>query len=351
MQAALYALAVRERLGLDVAGALYQPIGRADQRPRGLVRDDVPGRYVNGDVVDGATLDETLAGRARGRRAGGGGAARGRGSGRARTRCSSRGTCAHPGICRAMTPPAFTREQRAAIAARTGSSLLAANAGSGKTAVMVERIVAAVREDGVPVGAILALTFTEKAAGELGERLRRRLTELGEDEHARAVDAAWIGTIHGFCARLLRSQPLAAGLDPRFEVLEEAPAGRLAAAAYERALEAWARAEGAAAIDLAAAYGPGLRELILGAYATLRARGLAAPRLTDPAAGAAPGPAALAAAAGRPRSADLATAGEGVRVAAARAALEARCAELGRATACRGPARSTPPSSRAGRRR
>ncbi len=118
-----------------------------------------------------------------------------------------------------MTPPAFTPEQRAAIEARRGSSLLAANAGSGKTAVMVERIAEAVREDGVSVGAILALTFTEKAAGELAERLRRRLTELGEDEHARAVDGAWIGTIHGFCARLLRSQPLAAGLDPSFEVL------------------------------------------------------------------------------------------------------------------------------------
>jgi hypothetical protein len=143
-----------------------------------------------------------------------------------------------------MTPPAFTPEQRAAIAARAGSSLLAANAGSGKTAVMVERIAAAVREDGVPVGAILALTFTEKAAGELAERLRRRLLELGEAEHARAVDAAWIGTIHGFCARLLRSQPLAAGLDPRFTVLDEAAAGRLATAAYESALDAWAREAG-----------------------------------------------------------------------------------------------------------
>src|SRR4051794_35515798 len=130
-----------------------------------------------------------------------------------------------------MSPPAFTREQRAAIDSRAGSSLLAANAGSGKTAVMVERIAAAVREDGVAVGSILALTFTEKAAGELAERLRRRLTELGEDEHARAVDAAWIGTIHGFCARLLRSQPLAAGLDPRFEVLEQTAAERLPGAA------------------------------------------------------------------------------------------------------------------------
>jgi len=61
--------------------------------------------------------------------------------------------------------PKFTHEQLAAIEARTGSSLLAANAGSGKTAVMVERIAEAIRKDGVPVNAILALTFTEKAAG------------------------------------------------------------------------------------------------------------------------------------------------------------------------------------------
>ncbi|HET6551433.1 MAG TPA: UvrD-helicase domain-containing protein [Solirubrobacter sp.] len=225
-----------------------------------------------------------------------------------------------------MTRPPFTPEQRAAIAARRGSALLAANAGSGKTAVMVERIAAAVREDGVPVGAILALTFTEKAAGELAERLRRRLIELGEDEHARAVDGAWIGTIHGFCARLLRSQPLAAGLDPRFEVLEQAAAERLAGAAYDRALESWARAEGAAAIDLAASYGPALRDLVLAAHATLRARGHAHPRLKIPPAAPPPDPAQLAAA----RDAalrSLATAGDGARVTAARAALEV-CAEL-----------------------
>ncbi len=94
----------------------------------------------------------------------------------------------------------FTDEQRAAISDRSGARLLAANAGSGKTAVMVERFVEAVLRDGVPVGAILALTFTEKAAGEMRERVRARFGELGEDEHARAVDGAWIGTIHGFCA-------------------------------------------------------------------------------------------------------------------------------------------------------
>ncbi|MBE2318459.1 UvrD-helicase domain-containing protein [Solirubrobacter sp. CPCC 204708] len=228
-----------------------------------------------------------------------------------------------------MSPrPNFTHEQLAAIEARTGSSLLAANAGSGKTAVMVERIAAAIQVDGVPVNAILALTFTEKAAGELAERLRRRLTELGEADSARAVDGAWIGTIHGFCARLLRSQPLAAGLDPRFEVMEETAAERLANAAYDDALEVWGRIHGAAAIDLAASYGPNLRDLIRGTYSTLRARGHARPRVQIPPRTTAPDASALAAA-GEVALRELARAGDGVRVAAGRTAL-AECARLAR---------------------
>ena len=242
IQAALYALAVREQLGVEVVGALYQPIGTADQRPRGVVRDDVPGRYVNGDVSD-----ERDARRARWRSR-----ARDRRQGRRRPARRPHHALSRPlRLQRRLRPPGdlprvmtrFTPEQRAAIEART--RLLAARR---------QRRLGQDRRDGRAdrrgrargrrrrSSAILALTFTEKAAGELAERLRRRLTELGEDEHARAVDGAWIGTIHGFCARLLRSQPLAAGLDPRFEVLEETAAERLANAAYERALEAWARA-------------------------------------------------------------------------------------------------------------
>src|SRR5919107_5373265 len=147
-----------------------------------------------------------------------------------------------------------TPEQRAAIADRGRSSLLTAGAGSGKTAVMVERFAEAVLHDGAAVGSILTLTFTEKAAAELRERIRRRFVELGEDEHARDVDAAWIGTIHGFCARLLQSQPLAAGLDPHFGVLDEAAARRLAAEAFEAALEEWTDACGGPAVDPPAAY-------------------------------------------------------------------------------------------------
>jgi ATP-dependent helicase/nuclease subunit A len=221
----------------------------------------------------------------------------------------------------ARTGVRFTAEQRSAIESRTGSGLLAANAGSGKTAVMVERFVEAVLEDAVPVGSVLALTFTEKAAGELRERVRRRFVALRETEHARETEAAWIGTIHGFCARILRARPLAAGLDPRFTVLDAAAARRLAETAYERALEAWAGAQGAPAVDLAAAYGPGLRDIVLAAHETLRSRGEARPRLPIPPERPLPDPGALA----RARDAAVAAlAGcAGKTVAAAREALQA----------------------------
>ena len=100
IQAALYALAVREQLGYEVVGALYQPIGTADQRPRGVVREDVPGRYVNGDVSDELTLDERL----EGAREVAAKAAADLRAGRIEPcpdRCAYNGGCAHPGICRA----------------------------------------------------------------------------------------------------------------------------------------------------------------------------------------------------------------------------------------------------------
>lgn len=223
---------------------------------------------------------------------------------------------------------AFTPEQRLAIDDRAGSRLLAASAGSGKTAVMVERFVQAVLGDAVPVHAILALTFTEKAAGELRERVRRRFAEAGEAEHARTVDSAWIGTIHGFCARVLRAHSLAAGLDPRFEVLEEPAAARLAARAYDDALDAWLEARGQEAVDIAAAYGPTLRDTIRRTYTELRSRGQRHPSLPDP-----PPPPPLEElrtelAAARDRAAaQLEGAGDGRRIAEAQAALDA-CAEV-----------------------
>jgi hypothetical protein len=100
LQAALYAVAARELLGLEPVGALYQPVGHRDVRPRGLVRDDVPGRYVNGDVVDAETFDAALD-EARGTAAR---AAADLHAGRIRAcpdACSPMGGCAYPAICRA----------------------------------------------------------------------------------------------------------------------------------------------------------------------------------------------------------------------------------------------------------
>src|SRR5271168_3448974 len=156
----------------------------------------------------------------------------------------------------------LTAEQAHAVARRAEPLLLAAAAGSGKTSVLVERFVAAVREDGVAPARILAITFTERAAGELRARVRARLLQLGERDAARDTEAAFIGTFHGFCARVLRAHALAAGLDPDFAIIDEGLAGRLREQAFAVAVRGFLAvdtgAPGAApgdAVDLLAAYG------------------------------------------------------------------------------------------------
>ncbi|HEY5195173.1 MAG TPA: UvrD-helicase domain-containing protein [Solirubrobacteraceae bacterium] len=174
----------------------------------------------------------------------------------------------------------LTDEQEHAVARRSGSLLLAAGAGSGKTSVLVERFVRAVREDGVAPGRILAITFTERAAGELRERVRARMLELGDREAARETEAANVCTFHGFCARLLRIHPIQAGVEPGFEVLEEGIATRLRILAFSDALAGFLDGERQEAVDLVAAYGADpLRGIVLGAYAQLRSQGQAEPRL------------------------------------------------------------------------
>ncbi len=173
----------------------------------------------------------------------------------------------------------LTAEQRRAIAQREGDLLLDASAGSGKTSVLVERFARAVVQDGVDVEAILAITFTEKAAAELRDRIRARLRSLGASDQARATERAFISTIHGFCARVLRSQALTAGIDPEFTVLDEPDARGLALAAFEDAL-AEVAAGGSGGTNLIASYRPDqLRGAILGTYAELRSRGQSEPAL------------------------------------------------------------------------
>jgi ATP-dependent exoDNAse (exonuclease V) beta subunit len=185
----------------------------------------------------------------------------------------------------ALATHALTSEQEQAVARRSGPLLLAAGAGSGKTSVLVERFVRAVREDGIAPARILAITFTERAAGELRARVRARLLELGEREAARDTEGAQIGTFHGFCARLLRVHALLVELDPDFVILDHAGAVRLEALAFRRALatlvsEEHEEGRRADAVDLVAAYGADrLRAMLLGLYAEQRSRGIDAPTL------------------------------------------------------------------------
>ena len=121
-----------------------------------------------------------------------------------------------------------TPEQAKAIGAR-GRVLLEAGAGTGKTGVLVDRYCDLVAVDGVGPDAILAFTFTDKAATQLRERareeLRRRAAEAPGSELDQLVagfGGVLITTIHGFCRRLLAAHPVAAGIDPRFGGLDDA---------------------------------------------------------------------------------------------------------------------------------
>jgi ATP-dependent exoDNAse (exonuclease V) beta subunit len=230
---------------------------------------------------------------------------------------------------------AFTSEQAAAVERRDGPLLLSANAGSGKTSVLVERFVRSVVEDGLRPAQVLAITFTDKAAGELRSRVRARLLELGEREAARDTEAAWVMTFHGFCARVLRAHAVAAGLDPAFEVLDEASARALRREAFDAALAGFLadREDGTPrldALDLVAAYGPDrLSEMVADAHDTLRSRGRTDPALPEASpADAGPARAELERAA-RGAASELAGARTLVTIDRARAALDACLDTLG----------------------
>ena len=127
--------------------------------------------------------------------------------------------------------------------------LVEAGAGSGKTTALVGRMVALVRTGTASVNEIAAVTFTRKAAGELRQRFQEALEkdrmapECTPDQLHRLdralqdIDQAFMGTIHAFCARLLRERPLEAGVDPAFAETTAAEADAQAARFWSLYLE------------------------------------------------------------------------------------------------------------------
>jgi ATP-dependent helicase/nuclease subunit A len=144
---------------------------------------------------------------------------------------------------------------RREVAAATGKTMLVeAAAGTGKTTLIVARILEGLRSGALRLPETVAITFTEKAAGELEARVRAGLAaelhrpDLSAAERARLaaaldeLDRANISTIHAFCARILKEKSAEAGVDPAFDVLDETGAELL----RERAWREWMDAQVAA---------------------------------------------------------------------------------------------------------
>ncbi|MFN8546456.1 MAG: UvrD-helicase domain-containing protein [Candidatus Eisenbacteria bacterium] len=112
--------------------------------------------------------------------------------------------------------------QRAAVELEGRDLLVTAGAGTGKTTVLIERVLRKLRTGASSLDRLLLVTFTEKAAREMGERLREVLVEDPTlRPHLAQLGRASISTIHGFCARLLREHFLEAEIDPAFRILDE----------------------------------------------------------------------------------------------------------------------------------
>ncbi len=119
----------------------------------------------------------------------------------------------------------FDSDQLAAVQVE-GNAVVMAGAGSGKTSVLAERFVWLLAERGARVEEVLALTFTQKAAAEMFERIHRRLAEEGEAalESLRAFDRARISTLDAFCAEIAHDASALFGLSPKWTSDEEASA-------------------------------------------------------------------------------------------------------------------------------
>ncbi|HVS20882.1 MAG TPA: UvrD-helicase domain-containing protein, partial [Pyrinomonadaceae bacterium] len=121
-----------------------------------------------------------------------------------------------------------------------------AGPGAGKTFVLVERYLEILRTQEASVDNIVAITFTNRAANEMRDRVRKEIDKLlrasnGDERkrwlrHKRALEAAVITTIHGFCSRLLHEFPVEANIDPQFILLDEHQAAMMLEAVVEETL-------------------------------------------------------------------------------------------------------------------
>jgi ATP-dependent helicase/nuclease subunit A len=176
--------------------------------------------------------------------------------------------------------------EQAAAAYELGRHIsVTAGPGSGKTTVLVERYLHILRSQKLSIDQIVAITFTNRAANEMRERLRERLNHLlqtasGEERkrwlnYKRTLDGAVITTIHGFCARLLREFPVEARVDPQFTLLDEHRAQMLLEVTVEQVLTEFLSANHAEISRLTLGVGRGrLADGLAHIYREVRGQGL-----------------------------------------------------------------------------
>lgn len=163
-----------------------------------------------------------------------------------------------------MSEPKLTAEQRVPTASRGVSIALASGAGCGKTTVLTERFLGLLEgEDRRSLSKMVALTFTEKAARELRDRVRagcRRKIDAGADRPywrgvLRGLETARISTFHSFCSEVLRRYAIEAGIDPAFAILDESLAPTFRERSLQTSMCRWLAARDADFAALAVDYG------------------------------------------------------------------------------------------------
>ncbi len=144
--------------------------------------------------------------------------------------------------------PEFTAQQQGAIEYRRLDACVVAGPGSGKTTVLVERFRSLVEDHRFEPRQILAITFTEKAAANMKAKLAERFAH--NRILLRDLESAYVSTIHGFCARILKENAIAAGIDPRFIVLDARESDELQYACLNDALDELVELRRAEALEL-----------------------------------------------------------------------------------------------------
>ena len=189
-------------------------------------------------------------------------------------------------------PPSLKPEQQLAAHTLDRHVSVTAGPGAGKTTVLVERYLHILRNENISVDQIVAITFTNRAANEMRERLRHELDKIlasaGSRErarwmrHKRTLDGAIITTIHGFCARLLREFPVEADLDPQFALLDAHQSSMLEESVAEETITEFISAQDLAITELAAGIGRvRLARGLIGIYRSMRNQGLTIEKLRE----------------------------------------------------------------------